>query len=302
MMNPKTSKQSKVSQNPDYGAGLASRATYIFSFMDYREYIKAVSDHLKMTKSQFSQRYFARLAGFGSPSYLNMVIKGQRKITLPSVFKFAIAFKLNKKETAYFEALVNYNNAHSEREKERYFLQMIALRPRAILQGIEKDQFEYLTHPYYVVLREMVALPNFQEDPQWIAEHLREQVKVSEVKNALLVLERLKLLVRDKRGLLRHSGTSLEGPVNIPSVQILNYHRQMLSASKEALMAAPYDEWDAICKTIPIPKRLLPQVSEILRRSFDEITDLVNQSGADYHEVFQVNTQIFPFTKTNSAK
>lgn len=100
----------------------------IYAFMDYRLYLKKVYDYLKNHKTHFSYRYFAKLAGFGGQSYLRMVMDGERGLTPESITKFIRVFKLNQKESAYFESLVFYNQARSEEERDRYHAQLMSLR------------------------------------------------------------------------------------------------------------------------------------------------------------------------------
>ena len=93
----------------------------IFAFSDYREYLKAYYAEQKSKKPQFSYRFFARLAGLGSASYLRMVIDGERNISPVTINKFARAIKLSKEERIYFETLVLYTQTKSDSEKEYYF-------------------------------------------------------------------------------------------------------------------------------------------------------------------------------------
>ena len=83
--------------------------TSVFSYLDFREYLRDVFQENKEKNRFFTHRYFAKLAGLGSYSYLRMVIKGERNLTTNSVNKIVRALKLNKKESAYFENLAYFN-------------------------------------------------------------------------------------------------------------------------------------------------------------------------------------------------
>lgn len=274
----------------------------VFDYSNYRTYLKDVYAAEKVEKKHFSLRYFARITGFGSNGYLLMVMNGQRNLSAKSIALFNKAFKHTKKEAAYFEALVFYNQTDQGEQKERYLEQLIALRPAHAIGSMTKEQFECLTQTYFLSIRELAALPDFNEDPEWISENLRQKIKPSEAKHALQVLEKLKLLVRDEHGKLKHSDAMLETPLHAESLEILNYHRQTLTETKYAMLTAPYDEWDIASITIPMPKEAIPKVMEIMQKCREEIADYINKTHKDYHEVFQINMQLYPVSKTKRPK
>ncbi len=273
----------------------------IFDFTNYRHYLKAYYRQVKAVRPYFSYRYFSRMAGLGGKNYLQMVMVGKRNLSSSTACKFARALRLTKKEAAYFEAMVLYTQADTSEEKDRYFAELLRLKPSIQIEGITPDQFEYLTNPLYVVIREMAAIKEFNGDPVWIRGHIRAMARPPEIKKALDLLEKLKLLVRDGAGNLTHSGKTVETP-DVESLEILNYHRQVLNETKEALVNIPYEERDITSMTIPIPQALIPEVKELLRKCREEIAALVNQSSNHFYEVFQINTQFFPVTKINQIK
>lgn len=275
----------------------------IFNFTDYREYLKAYYQGMKNSRNYFSFRYFSKIAGLGGKNYFQMVMVGKRNLSLVTIAKFTQALKLSKKEGAYFEAMVLYNQAENELDKDRYFTELIALRPQTKLEGLTQDQFEYLTNSLYVTIRELSAMPEFQEDIKWIQNNLRSFAKLSEIRQALEVLKRLQLLIPDPTtGKLKHSGNTLITPEHGESLEMLNYHRQVLNQTKEALMNIPFDQRDISSMTIPIPSSLIPAIKEVIAKAREEIAHLVNRSSRDYHEVFQINVQFFPVTQTKKFK
>lgn len=273
----------------------------IHSFTDYREYLRALYAHFKKNDPRFSHRFFSKMAGLGGQSYLRMVMTGQRNLSQKSASSFARAFGLGRSESRYFEALVYYNQAITDDEKNHYQDIMMGLRPKTRMRGLEKDQYEYFTDNLYVVLREMTALPDFNEDPQWIAQALRSHPMTTQITAALKTLERLKLLVRDKSGKLKHSGKTLKNPPEIPSAEVLNYHRHILSQGRDLIMTSPRGEWDLLSITLPIRKESIRPVMEILKRAAQEVVDHVNQGNKKFEEVYQLNMQFFPMTQVSKS-
>lgn len=88
----------------------------IFNYSDYREYLKAIFAYLK-THRRMSIRRIAKLAGFGSCSYLRMVLSGERNLSERSSIKVAAALKLDSSQASHLIKLVRL--AQSPLEIER---------------------------------------------------------------------------------------------------------------------------------------------------------------------------------------
>lgn len=275
-------------------------AVSVFTFLNYREFLKAHFEETKKAQEFFSYRYLARVSGL-SRSYFKLLLDGNRNLSAQTATKLAKSLKLSKKEVLYFELLVLYNQAQSDDDKERYFENLMDLRPSLPIHGMTPDQYEYFTKTYFVEIREMAALEKFEENPRWICRNLRRHLTPAKARHALEVLERLGLLVRNKKGQLKHSDKTLETPLHAESIDIFNYHRQLLNEAKEAITQAPFDEWDVGTVTIPMPQEALPRVMEILKKCREDIVDLINRGKQNYHEVFQINMQLFPVSKVHQV-
>src|SRR6266436_101875 len=92
----------------------------VFEYDNYRTYLKAVYESSKAMDKKFSYRYFSRLIGFQSPSFLKHVIEGKRNLSLVSIEKFVLAFKLNKEQAHFFKNLVFLNQGTTVEERHRF--------------------------------------------------------------------------------------------------------------------------------------------------------------------------------------
>lgn len=272
----------------------------VFDYIDYRLFLKDKLAELKENNSRFSFRLFARLAGLSSPGYLKMVMDGERNLSPTSINQFAKGLKLGKKEAMYFEALVLFKQAKSEAERDMYLERLSALKPQPKLMGISKDQFEYFTHHYYVVIREMVALPDFKEDEEWIASHMSTPIKAKEAREAIDTLLRLGLVHRDEDGKLVQADGSLTTEPEVASVEVFNFHRNMLNEAKAAMIHLSPESRDITSLTIPIPKDFLPEIKHKIQELRETIIHTINNGPPHYHEVYQINIQLFPVTTTKS--
>lgn len=271
----------------------------LYSYIDYRKYLKDYLSFQKTKYTRFSFRFLARISGFNSPGFLKMVMDGQRNLSPESINKLVKGLKLNKKEGVYFEALVFFNQAQTPKDKDLYFERLSQFKPSIKIQGIQKDQYEYFTQKHYVILREMVALPHFKEDPVWIAQKIKFPIKPKDIEHALEVLTRLGLIKRNEAGKLVQAEAILSTSPEVNSMEVANFHRSMLDEAKESILDIPPEFRHFSALTIPIPKTALPEIKSRIEHFREEIMSFINQGKYDFFEVYQMNVQFFPVTKTN---
>jgi uncharacterized protein (TIGR02147 family) len=90
----------------------------IFSYTDYRLFIKDHCNNLKKTKPFFSYRYIAQKAGLKSAGFISWVVSGKRTMSMKLAHKITTIFKLGKRETEYFLLLVQHNQSTNVQERQ----------------------------------------------------------------------------------------------------------------------------------------------------------------------------------------
>ena len=114
----------------------------IFLFYDYRAYLKALFEYNKAQSRRFSHRYIVTRAGFKSPNVLKNVIDGKRNLTFAAAEQFAKAFKLEGASRKYFLALVQYNQAGTPTEREKFFQELVDMRTRENPARLGEHQYD----------------------------------------------------------------------------------------------------------------------------------------------------------------
>lgn len=272
----------------------------IFGHLDYRLFLKDFYESEKKRTSRFSYRYFAKQAGLKTSSFLKMVIDGKRGLTTATIASFGRVLKLSKKEQDFFEALVFYNQARTQNEREHYYDRLVSLRPQKKMSRLKEDQYEYYSKPYMVAIREMTALPDFDPDPAWIAKNLVPPIRPSEARHALDVLLRLKL-IQKKGGKIVQSESAVATESEVDSMAIFNYHRCMLDSAGAALMKVDEKMRDITSLTIPIPLTKIPKLKKEIEAFREHLAAMIDDGDANYHEVYQFNIQLFPVTNTKKS-
>ncbi len=271
----------------------------IFEYVDYRAYLRAYYDAAKQHSSVFSYRYFARRAGVSSPSFLRHVMRGERNIG-NTAGQFARALELSAEETEFFKLLVEFDQGENAEQKNVAFEKIAASRGFRTARHIDRDMFQYLSHWYYPAIREMVARPDFDEDPVWIGSQLQPPVSVPEVQEALEVLLGLGLVER-KRGKLVRGEASVSTGHEVRSLAIGNYHRQMLQRASESIELFSSEHRDLGAMTTCISHATLLDIKSRIHE-FRELVFALCEQDEVHEVVVQFNTQLFPLTRIPEAE
>jgi len=273
----------------------------IFQFSDYRKYLKSFYEWSKETNDKFSYRYFAKRAGYASSNFLYLIIEGKRNLTKNYIAKFADAIELNKREQQYFDALVSFNHATSP-EAKRYYLELLHnLSHDKTGRLLAEGQYEYISTWYYPVIRELVTLPNFNEDPKWIKRQLNDKVSVKEITEAIDTLTRLMLLGRDETGRLIQLDNHIITEDEVANVGAYKFHQQMLSMAKMVLSSTDSHEREISGITMAISTRQFNEIKRKIHEFEDSILKYLTHNPDVPEQVFQMNIQLFSVTNTNNG-
>jgi uncharacterized protein (TIGR02147 family) len=271
------------------------------AFHDYRVYLRAMIDYLKATRAQFSYRYFSRIAGFSSPNFLKLVAEGKRNISPQSIAKFARGLGLDQREQETFETLVLLGQAQTDAERNRYYARLRRRASTSAAARMEDAQYKVYSLWYALPIREMLLLPDFQEDPNWIARRLRPQVRPTDVRTALQLLEQVGLIVRDETGRLKQHSTKLSTGPRVRSLAVRNYHRAMLETAANTLDGVAQEDRDITSLTVTLTRAQYEEARARIERFRAELLDIVEDSRKPEdegdREVYQVGFQLFPITR-----
>jgi len=268
----------------------------IFEYDNYRAYLRDLYKFYKETKPHFSYRYFSQKAGFRSPNFLQLVIEGKRNLSPESIEKFTNALKLGKKEAEFFRVLVYLNQARTVSEKKIYAEQLMQFRPFCYIHPLRQDQYRYYTDGYNIAIRELTTLPEFSEDPAWIAKRLIPPISPQQAKKSLDLLLQLGLLKRDESGRLVQSDAFISTGDEVTSTSVANYHRAMIQLGAEALDRFSGPARDISAVTMALSDKNFQEIKTLIQRFRKELLAIADQDQSP-EGVYQINFQLFPLAK-----
>ena len=275
----------------------------IFLYTDYREFLRQYYTAFKKSLPGFSYKYMAQRAGFSSRSFQKLVIDGKKNLTKESALKVAQAIGLNKKATEYFEHIVFFTQAKTLDQKIYYLDYIDKFRKRNKPEVLLPREYDYLKKWYLPVLREIVELPDFQEDPEAISKMLNFALKPDIVKKSLDFLVEKGFLERDTNGkLIKKDKTLSTGTIQHNeslAVIVRRFHLKMIDRAIKAIADFPVDERHVTNTTLSMSKE---SYTKALKRIENLRYELLELAAADNRadQIYQLNINLFPMLKTGT--
>ncbi|MBN1758381.1 MAG: TIGR02147 family protein [Chitinispirillaceae bacterium] len=271
----------------------------IFQYVDYRFFLSDYFDRQKRAIRGFSFRSFAKKAGL-SASLLKDILSHRQNLTTTAMNKYAAAMNLTAKEIYYFEALVGFNNATTNSEKNRFFGEMVRLRGRSAVKFLDMQQYEYFSEWYHAVVRELVTHNGMGCDAEAIASVIVPAVSVAKICKSIKLLKELGLIYEGPDGTWRAADKVVSSEYEVRSVALKNYHIGMLGRAADALENFTSEEREFQGLTISASGETLQRMKERIRTFTDELLAMAAAETGTAEEVYQINLQVFPFTRRNS--
>lgn len=269
----------------------------IFEYTDYREYLQDLIRNKKEKLGSYSIRLLSMKAGIKSPGFLSMVLNNKRNITTELAERIADALGLSKKERQYFLLMVEYTHTKRIDSKHEILQQMLTLSRSSPVRNLLPEQFEFYDKWYYSVMRELIEVIDVTDsNADQIAEYFDPVLKTREVRQALDILTKLKLIHRNDEGKYKRNDTLISCGDGVRSVVIPKYQSEMMGLADAALKRLPREQRDYSTVTLSINYNAFVKIKESCNRFRKEILDIASKVDAP-DRIVQVNIQCFPVSK-----
>lgn len=272
----------------------------ILYYTDYRAFLKNYYTELKKSVPGFSYKYMAERAGFSSRSFQKLVIDGKKNLTKESIHKIAKALRLNKKATEYFENIVFFTQV-KELDRKLYYLELIdKFRKRNKPEMLLPAEYGYLEEWYFPILREIVELPEFEEEPEKISKTLLFALKPDIIKKSIDFLLSEGFLQRDDKGrLVKKEKTLHTGRVEHDetlAVKVRKFHLKMIRLAAKAVADFPNDIRHVTNTTLSMSKESYEKALRRIETMRYELLELA-ASDDEADQIYQLNINLFPMIK-----
>jgi uncharacterized protein (TIGR02147 family) len=265
-------------------------------YQSYRAFLKDWYEFKKGLRPGFSYRRFSQILGLKSPNFLQLVISNQRNLSLPLAAKFCRLNHFSAPERAYFLALVQFEDAGSEKDKtEAEKSRRIALR-KLITNPMAKDQEEVFSRWHHMLVRELVFLPDFEPSGNYISRRLSGLLTPEEAEESLAMLKRSGFLVVRNGRLVPAEPVLDSGNSVFTHEQMQRHHGETLVKWGKNLEKLDPPNQELGLLHIPISSDKIGELKKRIRRFQDEIIGWL-ESEPNPDRVVQLGTYLIPFEK-----
>jgi uncharacterized protein (TIGR02147 family) len=268
----------------------------IFSYIDYRSFLKDYYEEMKKNSRFFSYRYFSKKAGINSPNFLKQIIESKRNLTALTIDKFITALKLNDKEGKFFRNLVLFNQAKSAPEKQLHYAVLVSMMHMVKEQRLTAMQHEYYNYWFVSVVREMVSLHDFKDDYKKLAAAVTPAISVREARFAIKLLKNLGMIERLPDGAFRQVDAAIISDSSIGRMAVRSFNREMLRKAETALDQTPVEERQIYGVTIGISKACYDVLAAEMAAFRDRVVAIANGDTCS-NRVYQMHLQLFPLSR-----
>ena len=268
----------------------------VWEFNDYRTYLKEAIVSAKAAGRPISNRWFAKELGVNSSAFITLVLQGKRNLNKNVSARLARLLDLSKSEGAYFESLVEFNQARKLADRDRCYRALLLLRKRGDPQQLSADQYEFYSTWHHSAVRALVHLMRSPENHAELATMLVPAISESQARRSMELLEGLGLVRRNQRGKLELSTAAITTGDDVKSLQVANFQRETLKLAWEALDRVPKDDRDISTLTLTISKTGLKELRDLIK-GFREQAESVARRDLLDDQVFQLNVQLFPLSR-----
>jgi uncharacterized protein (TIGR02147 family) len=267
----------------------------LFEYTDYRAYLQDFLAAERESGKHVTHRSFAAKVGAKSSSWLSEVIKGKKGLSKETANRISVACRHTRRETAFFEALVFFNQARSVEERNYYYKELTAQQRQAKATVLSEDQYEYYGTWYHAAVRALLATQKVRDGYAAVATQLRPRVSEADVRVSIELLERLGMIARDSDGFWELTSSAVTTGDHMGALAVANYQQEAIRLGLEAIDRFERQLRDISTVTVSISSDDAERIKEEVKGFRKRIIQIAEESPkAD--RAYQLNVQFFPLS------
>jgi uncharacterized protein (TIGR02147 family) len=202
---------------------------------------------------------------------------------------------LKKMETDYFEALVNFTQAKTDREWEFYFNHLQAFGKHHPATILRQEQFTYFSKWYYPAIRELVTIIDFKNDFKKLSRSLDPPISAVQAKKTVQLLLKMGLIKRSQEGKYNQTDKTLTTGDRVQSLAVQAFQKDILRLATESMARHKRKDCGVSTLTASISEAGFRRINEELAMFRKHLAEIIEKDEpAD--RIYQINFQIFPLS------
>lgn len=259
-----------------------------FQPSDYKDILLSKFESQRASRPTLSLRKFAQSIGL-TPSNLSDIFKGRCGLSAEGAIKVADALGMTGNERERFLDLVLSRHARSRADREAALRRLQEGEKKPFKEVAAVSEMSALRKWYYLAAFELIELTQGAIDETSLSERL--SISQEEAREAFAALLHSNLIRRENgRYVCSRLEFAFETPA--PSLDVQNYHRQMLGRSEYALSKQPMDRRQFSSTQFTFDIGRLAEAKQFLRQAEDEFF-LRFEAKEGGNCVYALNLQFF---------
>jgi len=277
----------------------------VWEYTDYRSWLSDTFQARKAIHSWYSYGVLAQRSGFKARDFLMRVMKGERRLSTEGAERLADALDLSRREKSYFLALVDYNQAKRDEEREAAWGRMQEALSKGrrvsgprLLTGIHR---EILSEWHHLAIRSWLEMHPDPGNWEALGKQLEPTRTEAVVRKSVQLLSDGGLVEQGADGLWRATGKSVSTTPEVAGPALRNFHRDCLELAGQSLESFPVTQRSVTGLTLGISERTYRLLCERLAQTYEEIARLADlDEEAD--RIYQVTTAVFPLSRPAASE
>ena len=269
----------------------------IFEYLDYREFLRDYYQSKKNNNPAFSLRAFSDKIGFKAKDFISRVMQGSKNLSAQSIQKISSGLHFGKRESAFFEALVWFNQAETMDEKNQWFQKMQAelkiVRFTAGQHQLAFYQFQVYSHWRHLVVRSLIGMFGFHGNFAELAKSVHPAISVEEAKKSVQLLEKCDLIEKKADGSYALVNKDITTGDRTSRLALRGFHQRCLALGAESIDRDPPNTRNCSSLTLGISQSGYEKIVERMSAFRKEIAQIADEDeNAD--KVYQLQLLLFP--------
>jgi uncharacterized protein (TIGR02147 family) len=272
----------------------------IYQYLNYREYLKDYYEDIKKDKPYFSYRFMARRVGI-SAGYIVKVLQEKVHLGQNNVAAFADLIGLKGKKREYFQELVAFGRAKSQKEIHERFEKLQSIKGIRF-RTVAEDEVEFFSSWRHMAIRSLLSIYPFTGDDYGrLGAMLSPPVSARQVKESVTLMKKLGLIKKNRDGIFQLTEKFVSTSEQWKSSVIHDYQKEMITMGLQSLDRFKKSRRDISTVTFCIPLRELETVREEIASLRHRLLRL-SDDAANEDCVAQLNIQFFPLAIVDDTK
>jgi uncharacterized protein (TIGR02147 family) len=204
---------------------------------------------------------------------------------------------LDASEKSFLKKLRTLSETEDFDERRKVYKKLTRFHKQRESVPQNYEGFRYLTHWFYPVLRELVAVRGFHPSVDWIQEAFQEHLSPKQIIEGIEFLFELGYIEQSPDGQWRFpNNAGIQCEAGVFRLGIGQFHKEMLNRAVLALDELPREERSVQSLTMAMSEKSYTAAQKILSKALDDIQELVG-TDPDRTRVYHLALASFPLTR-----